>query len=262
MSGHSVISDNRVGNSNNSNSDSNSNDDINGNTNNTANARENVISQGNNHLVVIFGATGSTGTHVIRMALNNGYRVRAFVRSPEKLTAVHEKLEVFQGDLTRRERVISALEGADLVISTAGVVGNEYPKRLMRNFVEYVVEGMRQHGVKRLIYQAGAFSPASGRWPSLQQYHLRQTLGKQWQILPMLRDNDSVLRYLNRVKDVEWVVSRPGALVEQSTQGKLQTSKKLNFGEVSFVDLAHWTLRAATDAKLVRKAPFVGYARV
>ncbi|MEO0603942.1 MAG: NAD(P)H-binding protein, partial [Myxococcota bacterium] len=40
-----------------------------------------------NGTLVVFGATGTTGSHVMRQALAQGMSVRAAVRSPDKLPA-------------------------------------------------------------------------------------------------------------------------------------------------------------------------------
>ncbi|MDV6377272.1 NAD(P)H-binding protein [Sporosarcina sp. GW1-11] len=46
--------------------------------------------------IVIFGATGRTGSEILRSALNNGHEVKALVRTPKKCEP-HERLTVIQG---------------------------------------------------------------------------------------------------------------------------------------------------------------------
>ncbi|MDG3580808.1 MULTISPECIES: NAD(P)-dependent oxidoreductase [Galbibacter] len=48
--------------------------------------------------ILVIGATGRTGRHIVRMALNEGHRVTAFVRSPEKLDRPQTGVKVVQGD--------------------------------------------------------------------------------------------------------------------------------------------------------------------
>jgi uncharacterized protein YbjT (DUF2867 family) len=55
-----------------------------------ATSNENI----NGHLVIL-GATGATGLHLVQQALARGYKVTAPVRNPQKLVHVENKnLEV------------------------------------------------------------------------------------------------------------------------------------------------------------------------
>ena len=49
--------------------------------------------------VIVFGATGTTGSAVVERALECGYAVTAFVRNPEKISTSHPNLTVFKGDV-------------------------------------------------------------------------------------------------------------------------------------------------------------------
>ena len=70
--------------------------------------------------VVVFGASGKTGVHVVEQALAAGHDVTAFVRTPAKLTIQHPNLSVFQGDVMNAEQVDQAIAGQDAVISALG----------------------------------------------------------------------------------------------------------------------------------------------
>lgn len=80
--------------------------------------------------IAVFGAAGGVGQHFVRQALDKGFAVRAFVRSPEKFPfGEEEKLEVVQGDATLPKDVEKAVDGVDVVISLLGNPGKP------RNFV-------------------------------------------------------------------------------------------------------------------------------
>jgi uncharacterized protein YbjT (DUF2867 family) len=62
--------------------------------------------------VLVIGATGRVGRHVVAGLLEHGCDVTALVRDP--LTAgLPEQVDVVQGDLTRPQTVAAAAEGAD-----------------------------------------------------------------------------------------------------------------------------------------------------
>lgn len=71
--------------------------------------------------VLVFGANGKVGSHFVSQALVAGYKIRAFVRSPEKYgLSENPKVEVMKGDATNFEDVKKAIPGADIIVSCLG----------------------------------------------------------------------------------------------------------------------------------------------
>lgn len=67
-------------------------------------------------VLLVFGATGATGSEVVKQALADGVelKVRAFVRNPSKVpksVSENERFEIFEGDITNAEKVDEACEG-------------------------------------------------------------------------------------------------------------------------------------------------------
>lgn len=75
--------------------------------------------------LIIFGATGSLGSHVLRLALAAGHRVTVFVRTPSRLPLdAQAQVSVHQGDLSTLAPVDIAplISGHDALINCAGMV--------------------------------------------------------------------------------------------------------------------------------------------
>jgi uncharacterized protein len=75
--------------------------------------------------VLVVGATGSLGRHVLRQAVADKHDVAVVVRSPAKLASeVRDQVEVHQHDLNAASsaNLRSAIRGVDVVIGTAGSV--------------------------------------------------------------------------------------------------------------------------------------------
>lgn len=71
--------------------------------------------------VLICGATGYLGKHLVREAHERGHFVRALVRSPEGLGDVRLLCDdIFVGHATQRETLRNLCEGIDVVVSSLG----------------------------------------------------------------------------------------------------------------------------------------------
>ena len=103
--------------------------------------------------ILVFGATGRTGRRVLAQALAPGsdYAVSAFVRDRSKVALESPKLRLIQGDVLDRELVLEAVQGHDIVISALGKLG---PAERVEA-IENILEGMRLHGVTRIVAIGG-----------------------------------------------------------------------------------------------------------
>lgn len=62
-------------------------------------------------MILVTGATGNVGRHLVHQLLDAGARVRAITRNPERSTLPGE-VELFAGDLTRPDTLREAFHGA------------------------------------------------------------------------------------------------------------------------------------------------------
>ena len=76
------------------------------------------------HRVIILGATGTLGRHVLRQALAAGHDVTVFVRTPSKLLPDHrDRLSVHSGDLSTHVP-LDLISGPGTMINCAGHVAD------------------------------------------------------------------------------------------------------------------------------------------
>lgn len=111
---------------------------------------------------LVFGATGGTGRHFIDLALSEGHKIRAVVRTPSKLAHIRNpNLQVIQGSITDSPFVHleESIKGADYVVAMLGDAGTQTRSKINTAFVrDQLVPSMRRNGVKRFLYQAGGLS--------------------------------------------------------------------------------------------------------
>ncbi len=68
-------------------------------------------------MILVTGATGHTGSQVVRALIDRGADVRAFVRDPERARAqLGVGVELAVGDFADEQSVLAALEGIDTVL--------------------------------------------------------------------------------------------------------------------------------------------------
>lgn len=98
--------------------------------------------------VLVLGASGKTGTEVVRQGLAAGHEITAFVRSPTRLTATDPRLVVKAGDARKAADLREALEGQEAVLSTLG--SNRASDALISTSMAALLEAAVQTGVRRV----------------------------------------------------------------------------------------------------------------
>jgi len=73
--------------------------------------------------VLVLGATGSVGRHVVDVALEQRYTVRALVRDAGKAQQFSKDVQVIVGDVTRPETLTAAVDGIYAAVFTLGSDG-------------------------------------------------------------------------------------------------------------------------------------------
>jgi NAD(P)H-binding len=104
--------------------------------------------------IVVFGATGATGTEVVNQALRQGHTVVAVVRRPEALPA-RDGLIVLPGNGRDAASIEAAFVGADTVISCIGPTKNRQPGVIMSVGTQNIVAGCERAKVRRFVMQSG-----------------------------------------------------------------------------------------------------------
>src|SRR5438477_12858901 len=105
----------------------------------------------------VVGATGATGPHTLSQALEAGHHVTAFVRTPAKLPATHERLRVTVGAVTDGGPPLAqAIQGHDVVISALGRGASLTAEGLIQRSASAIVDAMTSTEVRRLIFTSGS----------------------------------------------------------------------------------------------------------
>ena len=162
--------------------------------------------------ILVYGATGKVGTHVLEEALQRGHVVTAVSRDPSRITKQHENLLVVAGDLLDMQSIELLVEDKDvIVVSVRGLIGKD---KKPENSLQYIaVRNIAQHlsiigdGAARLIHVGGSGSlevePGVLYADKIPKVFLPKGLELeiQGQVL--------TLEYLRSLNDVDWSYATP-----------------------------------------------------
>ena len=205
--------------------------------------------------LIIFGATGSLGRCVTEQALECGHRVTAFARNPSALNLRHSNLTHAAGDVLDKRTVASVIAEHDAVVITlgAGMSGG-----VRAAGTQHVIEGMQQHGIRRLVCLSTL--GAGDSHSHLNFFWKRIMFGLL--LRKALADHEAQ-EALVRSSNLDWVVVRPAAFADGPRTGNYrhgfsQSEKNLKL-KVSRADVAEFMLKGLTSNSYLHQAPGLSY---
>ena len=108
--------------------------------------------------ILVTGATGFVGSHIVKKLLGLGHQVRVLKRKTSSNKMLDGlAVETVLGDVTDRKSVFEAVQGCEAVFHVAGHVTfwnaqNEIQNRINIEGTRHMVEACLEHKVKRLVH--------------------------------------------------------------------------------------------------------------
>jgi putative NADH-flavin reductase len=187
--------------------------------------------------LLIIGATGGTGLRVTSQAVERGHRVTAFVRSPQKLGSLLDRVAVHEGDPRNVAELQAILHCHDAVISALGPPGVG-PTTILRDAARSTVAAMQAMGLHRLIVVSAAVLfddlGIAGRF-------LRRTL------LRNVGDDSIEMERIVVASGLDWTIARPPRLTNGPRTGHYDVENghppgRSAFASISRADVADFLL--------------------
>lgn len=204
--------------------------------------------------IVVFGASGGTGSLIVEKALAAGHQVTAFVRSPEKITLSHPNLTLFQGDVMDADKVDAAIQGQDAVISALGPTRPPV-EGMMKTAAEQITRAMERHGVRRLISTTGAGVRDPQDKPGLMDRVFKALLGLISGAV--LRDSEANVKVI-RATDLDWTIVRFPMLTDDPGTGSYRVGYLGSTGpRLPRADGAAFIIKELEAPQYVRQMPAV-----
>jgi putative NADH-flavin reductase len=207
--------------------------------------------------LAVFGATGPSGRELLKLALDQGHRVTASARNPDKLTVRHDRLNIVKGDILDRASVEAAIVGADVVLSALGV------RKLGKNTIlsdgtRNIIAAMQTRGVRRLICETSlGVGDSRGQMSWLFEKIILPTLLKN-----PFADKEIQERYITQ-SPLDWIIVRPAML----TNGPKTGVYKACVGKpnepirrkISRADVADFMLKQLSGTEFIKRAVGLSY---
>lgn len=208
--------------------------------------------------VLVLGATGATGRHLVEQALAQGHQVTALARNPAKLHRRSPELTVVQGDVTDPLAVERAVRSQDAVLCALGSSTPLKHDPALVAGIGNLVGAMERLHVRRLVYLS-----------FLGVHHGRRQLSPlgKYVVAPLLlrkvaADHERKEAIIQQ-STLEWVIVRPPRLTNGRRTGTYRSGENIQatlvVPRVSRADLAEFMLGQLNGDTYLHRTPAVMY---
>jgi putative NADH-flavin reductase len=208
-----------------------------------------------NMKLVVFGESGGTGREIVKQALDQGHEVTAFVRDPKKLTIMHGKLRVVEGDVLHDQPVIaSAIAGKDAIICALGVANSLKSAGLIAGSLAAIVPAAEKHDVRRVILiSAFGVGDSFRNAPLVPRLMYRLLLGD------IYRDKKAGEDFL-KASGLDWTIIHPVMLTAGPKTGTYRSGERLELHgipKIARAEVAHFALAQLASKVFLRKTAMI-----
>ncbi|WP_152048628.1 NAD(P)-dependent oxidoreductase [Aureimonas psammosilenae] len=205
--------------------------------------------------LLVLGATGGTGRHIVRQAVEQGYDVTVLARSAEKASKLNGATIVV-GDALDPAAVRRSLEGRDAVISALGTPASPFREvTLLSSATLVLVDALKAENVKRLVAVTGIGAGDSAGHGGFLFDRLIFPL-----LLRHVYADKNRQEAIVRNSGLDWTLVRPSVLNDK-TMGKpiraLEDLSRFHGGTISRADVASFVLDQVTGDEWLHRSPLV-----
>ena len=195
--------------------------------------------------LLVFGATGKTGSLVVERALAKGHAITVLVRDPIKFT--RPNVRVLAGDATNPSDVLAAMRGQHAVIETIGGTTPYKTTSLETDAINAIIAAMHEERVQRLIIiSMMGIGDSRAQAPFWYKYLLMPTF------LRGSTQDKTNKEAAVRASGLDYVIARPPILKDTATLGHVKILGPGAIGHtITRTDLANFLVdQLETDTNL------------
>ncbi len=201
--------------------------------------------------IVVIGAAGRTGAHIVEQAAQAQHQVTALVRDTTRYQPPTAGVDVHRADVLEPASLKGLLDGADAVIVAVGPHNGKKPAEVYSRGLTTVTAEMRRTEVQRLVTISAVPASLPDEKNLFERYLLHPIL---WRFFgPSYTDLRVMEKTLRDTTDLAWTIIRPPLLTDDPPTGTFRTaidSHLKGAKKISRADLATAMLAAAGDDAL------------
>ncbi|MGA3014443.1 MAG: NAD(P)H-binding protein [Bacteroidales bacterium] len=208
--------------------------------------------------IAVFGAGGAIGQLLIKQAIEEGYKVNAYVRRIESFPIKHDRLKLFQGELDDFVSIKGVISGTNEVISTLGPpLKFSYSGMPISDGHRNIVKAMEECSVSRFITIAT---------PSIKFEKDKTSLATVVPgimarlIFPKPYKEIIEIGKIITASDLDWTIVRFLAPKNTAKKGDIKVTfgeRKINFN-ISRADIAGFLFQQIADKTYIHSMPIIG----
>ena len=210
--------------------------------------------------ILVFGATGATGAHIVEQGLIRGDEITAFVRQGEHIEP-SSRLSVIEADVLDAAAVHAVIPGHHAVIVALESSGHQ-PADLLGRAVVDIISAMHESNVRRIV--ALSVAGASDRGEALAHLTLADRVMMRTAASTVLRgalaDALAMERALEE-SDLNYTIVRPARLSDAPRSGSYRVELGALPAHATSVprgDVAEFMLMQLDSELYARKSPYLG----
>ncbi len=197
--------------------------------------------------VIVFGATGKTGQHVLRTALTSGHEVTAFGRSVDRIDIDDPALKTQKGDVFDTDSVSDAVAGHDAAIVCLGSSGLR-DKTTLTTGTAAVIDAMATEGAQRLVVMS-----AAGAGDSWQQIPRSSRLLFRTMLRNVFNDHQAQEAIVEQ-SPLDWTIVRAAVLKDDPATGHYTATNTGPNTRINRADIAAALVDQLDDSTFSRAA--------
>jgi uncharacterized protein len=204
--------------------------------------------------ILVLGATGRVGSHIVSYALQESHHVTVLVRTPEKIQINNDRLTIIQGNVLIKEDIERSIHGIDVVISALNTDGTT----TLSESMPLIMNAMENEGIKRIITDGTAGILQSRNSPNSLRY---QSSDSRQRSTRAAQEHHKVFDLLQQ-STLDWTIVCPTYLADGKRLGNYRVARNyLPEGgtKISVQDTAEFTFNQIQASDYIKSRVGIAY---
>ncbi len=204
--------------------------------------------------ILVLGATGRVGSHIVSLALQDEHSVTALVRHPNKLKINDENLHIVQGNVLEKQDIENIMTNVDVVISALNTDGTS----TLTESMPLILDSMEKEHVNRIITVGTAGILQSRLTPSILRYQSSESKRKS----TFAAEEHHKVYHLLKESVTDWTIVCPTYLPDGEYTGTYRIERDFlpeGGTEISVADTAEFVYKQIHSKEFVKSRVGIAY---